>query len=200
MRVRRLSVVALVVAVTVAGGAWVSHAAIVFPFEGHEASAGVAAPSPLQWQVVADRPLGAGVTADFWVIGDTTWPSSTSGDWFFISFTGRTISSDVGENGTEFVHSEGGIDITWDRHISPDGLAVDFIAPAGITLDQGESFRVQIRWVTDASDVDDFTAHWTRASVPEPPSLIVLGAGLAALCSAYRRRAPGVTVQEVRPR
>jgi hypothetical protein len=47
---------------------------------------------------------------------------------------------------------------------------------------------VQIRWVTDASDVDDFTAHWTTASVPEPDSLMLLGTSLAALCAARRRR------------
>jgi len=49
-------------------------------------------------------------------------------------FTGRTISDEVGNTGTEF-------------------SSVDFFAPPGVSLDQGESFGVAIRWVEDASAV-----------------------------------------------
>ena len=126
MRIRLIQVVALAVVLTVASIATAGEAASVFPFEGHGTSSGAAAPAPLQWQVIANQPLDdGGVTADFWVIGNTSWPSTTGGDWFFISFTDRIISSDESANGTEFVHSEGGIDIRWNRQISQDGSSVD---------------------------------------------------------------------------
>jgi len=69
--------------------------------------------------------------------------------------------------------------IEWTRVIKngPDGSSVDFFAPAGVSLDQLENFGIRIRWVTDASAVRTFTAHWTT-SVPEPATLTLVGAGL----------------------
>ena len=190
MRSWRLWVVAVVV--MVAGGATGTEAAIVFPFEGHGTSSGAAAPAPLTWDVVADVDLGGGVTADFWTTAFLPWPSSTSVTDFHVSFTSRTINDDLDlVVRTAFAHfdSTAGF-IRWTPVITngQDSSSVDFFAPPGVSLDQGEFSTAQVRWVTDASAVRDFTAHWTTSSVPEPTSLTLLGPGLVALYAVRRRR------------
>ena len=52
----------------------------------------------------------------------------------------------------------------------------------------GEFFFVQIAWVTSASGVRTFDAHWTTSAVAEPASLALLGTGLVALYAVRRRR------------
>ena len=45
-----------------------------------------------------------------------------------------------------------------------------------------------IPWITQATAVRDFTAHWTTSSVPEPATLMLLGTGVVALYAVRRRR------------
>jgi hypothetical protein len=174
--------VAVALLLAAAGGATRTEAAIVFPFEGHGTFLGAAAPVPLTWQVF-DNP-GA---FDFWGISTTTWPSSTSVTDLHVSFTGRTIHDAVGDTGTELRQVDEGATLSWTRVISADKSSVDFFAPPGVSLDQGESFGVAIRWVEDASAVRDFAAHWTT-SIPEPATLTLLGTGVLALYAVRRRR------------
>jgi hypothetical protein len=179
---RQWVVAGAAVTLMVVGGSGASQAAIVFPFdEGGETTSGAGAPPPLTWGV-AEGPVPGG-DGSFWFLG-FEWPSSTSVTDFHITFEAREISPETGAFGTVFLHQEG----TWTRQISPDGSSVDFFAPPGVSLDQGELFTVQIRWVALASGVRTFNAHWTTSSVPEPASLALLGTGLVAVSAIRRRR------------
>lgn len=181
--------VAVAALLILAGSVTTGEAAIVFAFdEGGQTTSGNAAPTPLTWSLVE-----VDESTHLWSLdASAMWPSSTSVTDFHISFTSRTISSQEGSGlGTTFIHNDNGNSLDWTRVINNGAASssVDFFAPPGVSLDQGEFFFVQVALLTEANAVDTFDAHWTTdaVAVPEPATLTLLGAGLVALYAVRRR-------------
>lgn len=168
-RNRVLVALALAAAVALGPGALASEAAVIFPFSGSGTS-GSAAPAPLEW----------GANTEAWVIAQSPWPSETSVTDFHITLDFRTVSD---SGSTFFTNFSDNVD--WTRVIN--GNTVEFFAPAGTSLDSGESFAVSVLFI-GGEGIRTFEAHWTTA-VPAPASLVLLGFGLAGLGAATWRRA-----------
>jgi len=77
--------------------------------------------------------------------------------------------------------------VLWDRVLDADGLGVSFFAPVGGSLENGESFFVNVVF-TEAISSLEFTATWTGDKVPEPGTWAMMLAGLSGVLIAVRRR------------
>jgi hypothetical protein len=78
--------------------------------------------------------------------------------------------------------------VEWTVGADSDANQVNFYAPAGSALHPGDQYFVNVIMNNGASDGSNtgFTAFFTYDTVPEPVSLALLGAGLAAF--GFRRR------------
>ena len=188
---RVLMCLALAAALALSGGAVDGEAAVVFTFSG-SGSSGNAEPVPLTWLV--NNPGGTGgPDQPFWGIpglgeGTLLWPSEISVTDFHITFEARTVDANDDEDvffSTRFLSEHEGSFVDWTRVIN--GNSVDFFAPAGVSLDLNEHFFVNVA-LLGGEGIRTFEAHWTTTGVPEPASLLLVGAGLTALGIVTRRR------------
>lgn len=80
--------------------------------------------------------------------------------------------------------------IGWTPTLSADGSTVTFDAPVGILgipLGPGQHYLVIVNFSGNEGDSVSFTGGWI-SPVPEPGTVWLLGAGLAALGDVVRRR------------
>ncbi|MCW5639099.1 MAG: PEP-CTERM sorting domain-containing protein [Rubrivivax sp.] len=128
----------------------------------------------------------------------TGWPDDDGYRDFHITFdlpTGVQLATGLG---TTCVGGEtGGTVLCSDPYTSPweavfDGPnSISFYAPAGVSLDNGVGFFVNIFFTGEVPSAT-FSGEWTTTGrVPEPATLALLGLGLAAVGLSRRRTAAG---------
>ena len=76
----------------------------------------------------------------------------------------------------------------WSRVIDADGLGVSFFATGTSSLENGETFFVNVVFSGAFTTPIEFTASWTGRAVPEPGTLALLLVG-AAMVLMRRQRA-----------
>ena len=75
----------------------------------------------------------------------------------------------------------------WNRVIDADGLGVSFFATGTSSLENGESFFVNVVFTGAYTAPIAFTASWTGQGVPEPGTLALLLIGASAVVMRRQR-------------
>lgn len=166
---------------------------IVIPFSGSGSSGTIAPGEP--WLVKTpfwgSPGPGLGVLAWTGSVGDITDLS--------ITFSGLPDGVVIDDPGTGCIGGPSGGTVLctgttedalvnlWTPTISADGSTITFDAPAGVTLGPGQAYFANVFFSGDEGDTVDFAGGWS-SPVPEPGTVWLLGAGLAALGEVVRRR------------
>ena len=77
----------------------------------------------------------------------------------------------------------------WSRVIDADGLGVSFFATGTSSLENGETFFVNVVFSGAFTTPIEFTASWTGRGVPEPGTLALLLVGAAMVLTRRQRAA-----------